>query len=450
MTNLIKKTAGKFGIDSAIFFTVLSRLVQAGGGLVSIFFIANYLTKVEQGYYFTFGSILAIQIFFELGLSNIITQFVAHENAFLLWADNNSFTGSEESSSRLSSLLRFSIKWFIIVSLLLFFGLLITGYLFFTRFSNNDSSVQWEIPWIILCFTTSMTLITSPILAFFEGLGMVKEVAKLRLSQQIIQLFFLLTFFVLGLKLYSSPLASLISFIIIPIWILFGYRVKILKLIWSKLSSWKVNYKKEILPFQWRIALSWISGYFIFQLFNPVLFAKEGAIVAGQMGMTLSVLNGILAISVSWVNTKIPLFSNLIAKRNFEELDLVFNRTIKQSTAISSFILCCLIAGIFILNFFQFKVANRFLPIFYFVLLGFATIANQVISALAAYLRCHKKEPFLVLSVSMALLTATSTLILGNFFGLDGIVMGYFVLTTFVSLNWALYIFVTKKKLWHI
>ena len=34
-------------------------------------------------------------------------------------------------------------------------------------------------------------------------------------------------------------------------------------------------------------------GYFIFQLFNPVLFATEGAVVAGQMGMTLAALNGI-------------------------------------------------------------------------------------------------------------------------------------------------------------
>ena len=43
-----------------------------------------------------------------------------------------------------------------------------------------------------------------------------------------------------------------------------------------------ISYMKEIFPNQWKIALSWVSGYFIFHFFNPVLFA-EGPVVAGQM-----------------------------------------------------------------------------------------------------------------------------------------------------------------------
>jgi O-antigen/teichoic acid export membrane protein len=73
----------------------LSRVIQGGGGLISIFFIASYLTKQEQGYYYTFGSILAIQVFFELGLSGIITQFVAHEFASLKWKSPIELEGSE-------------------------------------------------------------------------------------------------------------------------------------------------------------------------------------------------------------------------------------------------------------------------------------------------------------------------------------------------------------------
>ena len=56
---------------------------------------------------------------------------------------------------------------------------------------------------------------------------------------------------------------------------------------------------QEIFPFQWKIALSWISGYLIFQLFNPVLFATEGSKIAGQMGMTMVAISGISSISIS-------------------------------------------------------------------------------------------------------------------------------------------------------
>lgn len=126
----IKVFLKKIGIDRAIAYTVFARVIQAGGGAISIIFIAKYLTKVEQGYCFTFGSILAIQICFELGLSAIITQFVAHEAAHLHWNSNVELTGSVESSSRLASLLHFCIKWYLIISLLLIFTLLLSGYFF--------------------------------------------------------------------------------------------------------------------------------------------------------------------------------------------------------------------------------------------------------------------------------------------------------------------------------
>jgi len=71
--------SSKLGIDKAIGFTVVARFIQGVGGFVSLFLIAAYLTSEEQGFYYTFGSILAIQIFFELGLGGIINQYTAHE-----------------------------------------------------------------------------------------------------------------------------------------------------------------------------------------------------------------------------------------------------------------------------------------------------------------------------------------------------------------------------------
>ena len=106
--NLVKL----IGIDGAIFFTLIAKVVQASGGLISVIFISRYLNLIEQGYYYTFGSILSIQIFFELGLSGVITQFVAHEVALLKWEGPICLNGSPEALSRLSSLLRFCVKWF--------------------------------------------------------------------------------------------------------------------------------------------------------------------------------------------------------------------------------------------------------------------------------------------------------------------------------------------------
>jgi O-antigen/teichoic acid export membrane protein len=446
---LIKKCSSKLGIDGAIAYTIISRFIQAGGSVVTLLFVAKSLTKIEQGYYYTFGSILAIQIFFELGLSNIITQFVAHETSNITWQDRISFSGPTESSSRMSSLLRFTVKWFFVIAILLMTGLLIAGYAFFGNFSKGDNFVNWEIPWVILSIMTSLSLMVSPILAFFEGLGRTKDVAKIRLVQQTTQLFLILLFFSLGFKLFSSPLAAILSFGIVPIWILSGDKKKLLIFIWHKIDVFTVNYRQEIFPFQWKIALSWISGYFIFQLFNPILFATEGAVVAGQMGMTLAVLSGVLSVSMSWINTKVPLFSSLIAKKDFINLDLIFNRTLKQACFISALGLIGLIFSVLLMRYLNFNLANRFLSPFYLSLLCISTFVNQIVSGFAIYLRCHKKEPFLIVSIVMGILTATSTMVLGKYFGIDGIVIGYTLLTVFVSLFWGSSIFIKKRKIWH-
>src|SRR6185369_3301792 len=85
-----------------------------------------------------------------------------------------------------------------------------------------------------------------------------------------------------------------------------------------------IGWRREIWPFQWRIALSWLCGYFIFQIFTPVLFAFQGPVTAGQMGMSLTISSGIGSIAVAWMSTKAPVYGGLIARGEIGELDRIF------------------------------------------------------------------------------------------------------------------------------
>jgi len=453
MISNFKGLIRKVGIDEAIFYTILSRIIQAGGGLVTLIFVARSLSKVEQGYYYTFGSILAIQVFFELGLSNIITQFVAHESINIQWTSKFSFVGSDESASRLSSLLRFTLKWFGIITILLFFGLLLAGYIFFNKYSDVNTPISWQLPWIILSLTTSLSLLVSPILAFFEGLGMIKEVTKVRLFQQGIQLLLALGFFMIGFKLFSVPISLFISFLVIPVWIFSSSKIRLLKFLWSKIDVWVVNYKKEIFPYQWKIALSWISGYFIFQLFNPVLFATEGAVVAGQMGMTLTVINAIFSLAFSWMSTKIPIFSGLIARRDYNSLDTLFSQTLKQSAILNGLALSTFYILICIIKYLDLRIsgrnfADRFLPLLPMMFMIIPIFLNHIIGSWATYMRCHKEEPMLLQSIVIGFLCSISTIILGNYFGVIGITFGYMILTI-LSFIWTYATFLKFRRDWH-
>ncbi len=448
---MIKKYLHKLGFDKAIIFTSTSSILNALGGVFSVFLVVKFMSNVEQGYYYTFGSIVAIQIFFELGLNAIITQYAAHENAHLSINNKFELQGSIFHKSRISSLLRFSVKWYSFFSIFLIISLIIAGFIFFKKY-NNTHIINWSFPWVLLAIGTSLNLFISPIIAFLQGIGKVKEVARYQLIGQIIRLLIVWVGLYFGLGLFVLGIASIFYFLIISIIILNKY-FKLLYNIFKIEITEKISYVNEIFPFQWKIAISWISGYFIFQLFNPVLFATEGPQVAGQMGLTLAALNGILSLSLAWISTKVPLFSSLIAKKNYTELDSSFKLALKQSLGINIFLLIILFLIIGSFHFFKITIGGKYLsdrflgfaPLFFMMI---PIILNQLVASWATYLRCHKKEPYLLNSIVGGILCTLSTLILGNYYGVIGITLGYMLLNI-LMLPWSYQIFIKKRNEWH-
>lgn len=451
--NIIKRIVNTLGLDKSIAYTSGARIIQAFTGVASIIFISRYLSSIEQGFYYTFGSIVAMQVFFELGLTNIITQYVAHEASHLSLNDLQQFEGEEKYRSRLGSLLRFSVKWYAIISILLLFVLTFVGFIFFERYDKSGGIVSWRIPWILISIGTAIKLFQSPLTSLLMGIGKVKEMSKIGFYQQIILPLSAWLGLVCGFKLYVVGISTILSAIIWNIYVSNTSMHQILINLWKEKITARVQYMKEIFPYQWKIALSWISGYFIYQLFNPVLFATEGPVVAGQMGMTLAALNGIQALSMSWQNTKIPLYSKLIALKDYTKLNIIFNKTLKQMVLVCFVLLCIMIIviwGIRYLNIHldEVPLGNRFLDYIPMLLMMIPIFVNQYVMSWAIYLRCHKKEPFLIYSICEGIACSLSTFILGKYFGLYGITSGYcFITMTFAP--WGYHIYTTKKRQWH-
>lgn len=446
--------AHKLGVDKAIAYSSGARIVQAFTGVGSIFFISTFLTGVEQGFYYTFGSILALQVFFELGLTGIMTQYVAHEASHLALDKSGEYHGENVYKSRLASLVHFCVRWYSVLSIVVFVSLIVCGYVYFGEYGDSQSSVvQWRLPWLLICIGTGLTLFQSPFTAIFTGLGFVKDTSKISFYQQLIIPAITWIGLACGFKLYVTGIGYLLSTFI---WLGYTYKHKLLHIIKDLLKvqiTYKVAYFKEIFPYQWKIALSWVSGYFIFQLFNPVLFATEGAVVAGQMGMTLSALNAIQTLSMSWINTKIPLYSSLIAQKEYDSLDTTFIRTLKQMVSICLILLVSFLMFMIILKESNFQIngnilGSRFLDYIPMILMMIPVFLQQFTHSWATYLRCHKKEPFLLNSIVGGILCLLSTTILGNLYGLYGITIGY-CLITIILFPWGYFVYSYNKKKWH-
>ena len=442
---LINRLLNTLGIDGAILYTSSARIIQAGGSIITLLLIAKFLSKEEQGFYYTFTSVLAIQIFFELGLSGILTQFVAHEMAHIE-LENNIFKGEQKYISRLASIIHFSAKWYFIFALLLIIALILGGGIFFYKNTQGVEHIQWQVPWLMVSIFGGLNLLISPIMAILQGMHKVKEIAKLSFIQQIIVMIVSWISLILGAKLYLVAINLMMNFFILLIlYGLSGYLKLLYNLLKYKVIE-KINYWKEIFPYQWKIALSWASGYFIFQALNPIVFSFYGAVVAGKLGMTITILNGILALVISWTSTKLPLWSSYIAKREYDELDKSVIYTIKKSTLVAFLGISGAIILIGGLQYFNLNLGNRFLPIELAFILLMTIPINNVINIWSASLRSFKKEPFLFVALMVGLFSITEVYITAKFFSLTILIVGYFLVFALVSLPLNLYVYNKKKK----
>src|SRR5574341_2519934 len=120
-----------------VFFTSLNQFWKLISGLVTMVLIPLFLTKEAQGYWFTIMSLAALVMLADLGFSTIITQFAAHEFAFLR-LDDQGITGSEQHLNRLSTFFVFSVKWALGVLLIAFPVITLIG---FIVLSQKDGTI---------------------------------------------------------------------------------------------------------------------------------------------------------------------------------------------------------------------------------------------------------------------------------------------------------------------
>jgi hypothetical protein len=438
------------GLDRAIAFTVLARFWSAAAGLATVLLITRFLSPAEQGYYYTFSSLVALQIVFELGFSFVILQLAAHERAQLIFFPDGSIEGDRIAHARLASILQKCVRWYSVAAIIMFACLLPAGLYFFTAHQHGHPSIAWRSPWCLLVAAATIVFQIDPVFSFIEGCGSVAQVARMRLSQAVFGSLLAWTALILHRGLFAPAMLIAGQATMGLAFLLGAPRRKMIKdLLAYEVQEHFVGWRSEIWPFQWRIAISWLCGYFIFQLFNPVLFAYQGPVAAGQMGMSLSIAASIGAVAMAWINTKASPFGTLVARGEIGKLDALFFRTLWQSTTLlvfgaSAFFVVLIAAG----HHFP-QLTARVLPPWAFALLLLTTLTNHVIFSEALYLRAHKQEPFFTQAITVAVLLGSATWLLGKYFGVGAVTVGYFCIGGIFGLLTGTYIFLTKRRQWH-
>lgn len=433
-------------IDRAVFFAVLSKVWALPAGLVTILLVAAVFSPELQGYYYTFSSVLALQVFAELGLGTVITYYASHEWAKLGLDDHGRVVGDADALSRLKSLAQFALKWYIAAGVAMAVVLAGGGLVFFA--AAGDQVFPWKGPWVVLCLVTGLALCMMPVWALLEGCNQVSSVYTYRFVQSVALSFGAWAAIYWDAELWVASISGIAGLIVAGSLIGRRHGTLLRTILLVKPTGPGLQWRTDMLPMQWRIALSWISGYFVFSLFTPVLFHYHGPVVAGQMGMTLALVNALIAVALSWVTPKAPRFGLLIAQGKYTELDRLFWRLTAIVLAVTAVGALAIWALVFVLNHIHHPFANRLLTPASTGYLLLATIIVAVSAPMATYLRAHKKEPLLPLSLVSGLLTGIAVVVLGKHYSAEGIAIAYLAVTAavtpFVALIWY-----RRRAEWH-
>ncbi len=414
------------GIDRAIAYVILARAWSFAGNFGTVLLMLHCLSPVEQGYYFTLISLAALQTIFELGFSFVILQMAAHERAHLCIRPDGTIEGDPAARGRLASILQLALRWYSRAAVLLGVTLLPAGMWFFSHNTRPGQQASWLFPWILSAVSCSVLFMMNPVFAFVEGCGEVAQVARLRLHQCIANTACAWAAMVSHHGLYAPGLIIMSSVAVGGVFI-WKRRRLLLGLLERPVEAHSVSWRREIWPFQWQIAVSWLCTIYTVQFFTPILFRFRGAVEAGQMGMSISVIGYISAVVLSWMSTKASPFGQLVSRGHISDLSRLFSTTLRQSILVLLLLDGFCMAGVIALNRWFPQLAQRIVPPPVFALLLLARLGTVIVESQAIYLRSFKREPFLLQSVIIAVLTLLLSLLVVKSMGSFGISLSYLI-----------------------
>lgn len=448
----------KAGIDQAVGYAVISRIWQLLTGPMTQLLIVYSFSSATQDYYYAFSNMLGMQVFVELGLHVVLISVSSHEWSKLSLHDGR-IVGDAKAMSRLVSLGRKMLRWYGMAAVIFAAAITVSGIYFFDSnaaaagsATQTRESVAWMLPWMALVLVNSLQLPLLPLTAILEGCNQLAVMNRIRFFQALGGTFVVWIAIINGFGLWALVASALVRLGYESYLVAFRYR-SFFEVFRTPPQQDQVDWKVEILPLQWRIAVQGILLWFANSL--PLLFVfryrPEGE--AAQLGMTWMILTGLQGASLAWIETRRPAFGGLIAHKRYAELDRLFFRQTRLSMTAMTVAVAGFCSVVWWLGtrdewLFQ-RLSGRMLPIEATLLLAAAMVLMQFALCTNLYVRAHKRDPFLIASIISSLTVATLQVWFCRYYGNTGVALGYLLGVGCVQVPLWTLIWQRTRKEWH-
>ncbi len=445
MRELALKALEFLHVDRAVVFVLLARAWRLPAAVVTVILITRYLTAELQGFYYTFSSVLAFGVFLELGFSLVIVNVAGHEWAHLRLDREGRVVGDPAALSRLVSLGRLAFRWYAAGAVLFFVLIASAGLIFFSR--QSHPGVSWAGPWTLLALFSAMSFSMVSVNSLLEGCNQVAQVNRFRLYQAVATNLVLWTGLNLGAELWVLPLSAATG-LLSNLYFCVAHYGKFFDAFRRVPTGQGISWREEVWPMQWRVAVGGVTSYFAFFLFNPIMFHYHGPVVAGRMGMTREAITVLEQTAMAWVSTKVPTYGMLISRKQYADLDRLWQRCSLVSLGVIVVGSGGLLALVYALNALEISLAGRLLPLLPTGVFLAASFFTQISQCLTGYLRAHKQEPIMALTVTTGLSIGLAVWVLGSHYGPIGAAVGSLGIWV-ISVIWERSIWTRCRAEWH-
>lgn len=375
-------------------YAVAARAVQALTMAVAGLLVALRFSPDEQGLFFTFLSLGALIQLGEFGLGYALLQTASHLAA----------NGGSGESARLQAMARQARRlatWLLPAS-----GLLCGagGALLLRHRAGVDAqgATLGLAPWLAYAAAVPLAHAVNLALLFVEGARSVRRAWRIRLAQEVLA----------GALFVLSLLAGA------GLWCLVVHALARAAVsaagLWLEAARWLpavpspaagFDWRREAWPFQWRVGLSAMAGFFVFQAFNPLLLLMQGAEAAGRFGLSLAIMNMLLLVSGAWPLSQAARYGRWLTAREHALLLPAFRRMLIGSTLLALSLAALVLAIHAGLVAVAHPLAQRLADLPTAAALMAAAVLNHATAALAVLLRAERREPLLALSTVGGVLT---------------------------------------------
>lgn len=370
-----------------------------------------YLSPREQGYYYSFIALVAIQGIFELGLSQVLVVFLSHEATAISRKNLVDYRPNRRSRAIASASFRQYLKLTVLFTLSVGLGGAVFFHLTKGVSSPDEGAVHWVLSWWLLVASSGLRLPLIWLEAVIEGMGEIRHVMTTRIVAQLAWLsaFFLALRGQFGLL---APTAAALALILASLTIYWPYRHAIRRLTHSPVQqARRIDWKREVAPMQRRVSGTWTASYLISNTPVPICFALLGAIEAGRAGVAFQVAGAIGVIAGALIGPKISIASRLVAERHFQEYRKLLLRTTRLTMTAGAAVALLGVAVLVVLPVTTPSIGKRLPSALETTPLLVAALINCLMSCVAVFSRAQKVELFTKPLLLVALTTIGGSLV---------------------------------------